>query len=165
MRAIAWLLAGLLLAGHARADAFSITSPAFGDRKPIPARYSMKGDNIPPELHLANAPVNARSFVLIVEDPDAPAGLWTHWLLWNFSETTITGRPPKGATQGTNSFGHTCYDGPAPPSGTHRYQFKIMALDSPLKAPPGASRETVETAMQGHVVDEAQIVGTFSANP
>jgi Raf kinase inhibitor-like YbhB/YbcL family protein len=162
MRVIAWLLTGLLLAANANASTFSVTSPAFASGQPIPARYSMHGQNIPPELRLANVPAKAKSFVLIVEDPDAPAGLWTHWLLWNFSETRISG-PPKGAVQGTNSFGNARYDGPAPPSGTHRYQFKVVALDAPLAAPPGASRWAVELAMQGHVVGETQLVGTFSA--
>ena len=170
----AWCLSCciFLLAGvTGRADApddIKISAPAFGEGKPIPARYSYKHKNISPELRLANVPAGARSLVLIVDDPDSPSGLWTHWLVWNLSpKTTLLpeGKLPSDAIQGKNSFGHDCYDGPAPPSGTHHYFFHLYALDALLNLPGGSDREALDKVMIGHVIGQGVTMGLYSASP
>ena len=146
----------------------SISAPAFAKGNPIPAQYAYKHENISPELRIANVPANARSLVLIVDDPDSPSGLWTHWLVWNVPPTTtdiLEGKLPSGAIQGKNSFGHVCYDGPAPPSGTHRYFFHLYALDAALSLPGRSNRAALEKAMTGHVISEGETMGLYSASP
>jgi len=163
----AFLLAGF--AGWAEADnSFNISSPDFEPGKPIPARYGFHQQNISPELRVGNVPANTRSMALIVDDPDAPSGLWTHWLVWNLSPNTTDipeGKLPQRAREGKNSFGNVRYDGPAPPSGTHRYFFHIYALDSTLSLPSGSTRAALEQAMKGHVLGKAETFGTYSATP
>ena len=153
------------LVGNALADdGFGISSPAFDQGKPMPARFAYADANVSPELHIANVPAAAKSLVLIVDDPDAPAGLWTHWLVWNLPATTTVlaeGKLPPDAQQGRNSFGHACYDGPAPPSGTHRYFFHLYALDTTLALPSGSDRSELKAAMQGHVVGKTDFFGTY----
>ncbi|MCE0523239.1 MAG: YbhB/YbcL family Raf kinase inhibitor-like protein [Methylacidiphilales bacterium] len=160
---IVWLLA--FTAGWAGADnSFGVSSPAFHRGMPIPGKYALHQENISPELRVANVPGNARSLVLIVDDPDAPAGLWTHWLVWNLPAHTSAipeGKLPSGARQGKNSFGNTRYDGPSPPFGTHRYYFHLYALDATLSLPAGSSRTDLEQAMNGHVIGEAETFGTY----
>ena len=144
----------------------NISTPAFAQGKPIPAQYSYKGRNISPEVRIANVSANARSLVLIVDDPDAPVGLWTHWLVWNLPVATTSipeGKLPPGAVQGKNSSGHVHYDGPAPPSGTHRYFFHLYALDTALSLPAGSGRAALEQAMSGHIVGEAETYGVYAA--
>jgi Raf kinase inhibitor-like YbhB/YbcL family protein len=146
---------------------FIISAPAFALGKPIPAQYAYKGQNRSPELRIENVPANAKTLVLIVDDPDSPSGLWTHWLVWNLPPTTTArpeGKLPTGAVEGKNSFGHVRYDGPAPPSGTHRYFFHVFALDTTLKLTRGSDRAALLTAMQGHVVDTREAFGTYSAS-
>jgi hypothetical protein len=163
----AFLLAGLM--GFAEPVAsVDISAPAFAPGKSIPARYAYKGQNISPELRIGNIPANARSLVLIVDDPDAPAGLWTHWLVWNLPATTTSipeGKLLPDAVQGKNSFGHVCCDGPAPPSGTHRYFFHLYALNTRLSLPEGSSRAALEEAMNGHIVGSGETFGVYSAAP
>jgi hypothetical protein len=147
---------------------FRMASPAFEEGKPIPLKYAFHQQNISPELRIANVPANAKSLVLIVDDPDAPMGLWTHWLVWNLPTTTTDipeGELPPSAVQGKNSNGHVRYDGPAPPSGTHRYFFHIYALDMMLSLPAGSDRSALEAAMNGHIVGTAEIFGVYSASP
>jgi Raf kinase inhibitor-like YbhB/YbcL family protein len=166
----AWILGwGLFLlgdiAGIAAPDgSFDISSPAFQRGLPIPIKYGYHQQNVSPELGIQNVPAEARSLVLIVDDPDAPAGLWTHWLVWNLpaSITSIPeGKLPPGAVEGKNSFGHVRYDGPAPPFGTHRYFFHLYALDSSLPLPAGSTRAALEQAMGGHVKGKAETFGTY----
>ena len=145
----------------------SVISPAFAQGKPIPSQYS-KVKNISPPLRIGNLPLKSESLVLIVDDPDAPAGLWTHWLMWNIPASTAAipeGETPPGAMQGKNSFGDTHYDGPAPPSGTHRYYFHIYALDTPLALATGSDRAALEAAMANHVLATGETFGTYSASP
>lgn len=134
----------------------------------MPKTSADKGENRSPQLLIGSIPLNAKSLVLIVDDPDAPSGLWTHWLLWNIPPDKVVleeGEVPKGAVQGKNSFGRTRYDGPAPPGGTHRYFFHVYALDAKLSLAEGASRSELEAAMKDHVVGSAEFFGTYSANP
>jgi Raf kinase inhibitor-like YbhB/YbcL family protein len=163
----AFLLAGLIgFAGPV--NNMNISAPAFAPGKAIPAQYAYKGQNISPELRIGNVPANARSLVLIVDDPDAPVGLWTHWLVWNLPATTTSipeSKLPPGAMQGKNSFGNVRYDGPAPPSGTHRYFFHLYALDTMLSLPAGSGRDALEQAMNGHIVGSGETFGIYSASP
>ncbi len=161
------LLTGM--AGHAAAGgSFSVTASAFAQGKPMPAHFALAGDNRSPELKVENVPDKARTLVLIVDDPDAPSGVWTHWLVWNLpadTQTIAEGSLPDAAREGTNSFGHVRYDGPSPPSGTHRYFFRLYALDTTLSLTTGSSREALEAAMDGHVVGITETFGTYSAAP
>src|SRR4051812_24814809 len=139
-----------------------IETRAFGNGETIPMHYSKYGDNISPPLTFVDVPDKARSLVLIMDDPDAPHGLFTHWVLFNLGpalrelpEDTV----PADARQGKNSWGEACYGGPRPPDREHRYFFKLYALDVSLGLPNGATREEVERAMQGHIIAQAEYMG------
>ena len=148
---------------------FKLTSTAFAEGNPIPARYSCQGEDVSPPLAWQDAPTGTQSFALIMDDPDAPGGTWVHWIVYNLPAhvnalpegVTAQKGLPQGALQGRNSWGRNDYGGPCPPSGTHRYFFKLYALDSMLNLPPGASKEDVLHAMEGHLLAEAQLMGTY----
>jgi hypothetical protein len=148
-----------------------ITSPAIGRDGAIPARFSANGANRSPPLTWTPAP-GARSYALILEDPDAPSPHpWSHWLIWNISPAAhalpeglaLGGRLPSGAVQGKGDAGSVGYFGPRPPSGVHHYHFQIFALDGNLALAPGSSREALVGAMRGHVLAAGQMVATFQA--
>jgi len=141
-----------------------ITSSAFQEGGNIPSKFSCDGANTSPPLQISGVPSEAKSVVLIVDDPDAPSGLFTHLAVWNISPQTSTigeGSTPKGV-QGTNDFGRSGYGGPCPPSGTHRYYFKIFALDRELDLPFGAKRSQLDAAMKGHVIAQGELMGRYS---
>jgi Raf kinase inhibitor-like YbhB/YbcL family protein len=155
-------------AGADNSNFMSISSPDFAQGQPMPSSSAMHGDNHSPQLLIGAVPTNAKTLVLIVDDPDSPTGLWTHWLLWNIPPDAAVidaGKVPKDAVQGKNSFGHVRYDGPAPPSGTHRYFFRVYGLDTKLALSAGATRSELEAAMKGHVIGSADFFGTYSAHP
>jgi Raf kinase inhibitor-like YbhB/YbcL family protein len=161
--ASAMLLAAIasFAAGGAK---MKITSSAFQQGGNIPSKFSCDGANANPPLQISDVPPEAKSLVLIVDDPDAPSGLFTHWAVWNISPQTSTiaeGSTPKGV-QGTNDFGRSGYGGPCPPSGTHRYYFKIFALDRELDLPFGAKRSQLDAAMKGHVIAQGELMGRYS---
>lgn len=159
---IAAITAGALGAGGAK---MKISSPAFHEGGTIPERFSRNGQNVNPALRIDGAPAEAKSLALIVDDPDAPVGLFTHWLVWNIdpkASEIAEGSMPKGGVQGTNDFPDQRYDGPQPPSGTHRYYFKIFALDRTLDLKPGAKRREVDAAMKGHVIGQGELMGKYS---
>lgn len=142
-----------------------ITSSAFQEGGAIPEKFSKNGQNVSPELRIEGLPADAKTLAVIVDDPDAPVGLFTHWLVWNIDPKTthITeGNAPSGAIQGKNDFGETGYGGPQPPSGTHRYFFKVFALNGTLDLKPGAKRKDVDAAMKGHVIAQGQLMGKYS---
>jgi Raf kinase inhibitor-like YbhB/YbcL family protein len=144
-----------------------VSTPAFNQGDPIPVEYADKGQNISPELRFGTVPATTQSLVLIVDDLDAPTGVWTHWMVWNLPPDTTTipeGKLPAGAIQGKNSFGHTAYDGPVPPSGTHRYFFHVFALDTTIPLPAGSDRAALDLAMKGHVVGRGVTFGVYSAS-
>ncbi|NOZ93447.1 MAG: YbhB/YbcL family Raf kinase inhibitor-like protein [Acidobacteria bacterium] len=156
-------------AGHGGKEAavtsFRISSPAFGEGQPIPADYTADGSDVNPPLEIRGVPAGARSLALIMDDPDAPRGTWVHWVVWNIPADTAmipADSVPVGAVQGRNSWGRTAYGGPAPPSGTHRYFFKLYALDTTLDLPPSTDKAGLLAAMKGHVLGEAQLMGTYS---
>jgi hypothetical protein len=141
-----------------------ITSSAFQEGGNIPSKFTCDGGDTSPPLQIAEAPSGAKSLVLIADDPDAPSGLFTHWMVWNISPQTGTlgeGSAPKGV-QGTNDFGKSGYGGPCPPSGTHRYYFKIFALDRELDLSPSAKRNQLDAAMKGHIVAQGELMGRYS---
>ncbi len=143
----------------------TISSPAFRHGGTIPDRYSKDGGNQRPTLRFEEVPTNAQSLALIVDDPDAPNGTFTHWLAYNISPAT---REISDNTltlqQACNDYGQNGYGGPRPPSGEHRYCFKLFALDDRISLPRGASRLDMEEAMLGHVIAEAEYMGRFGAH-
>jgi len=141
-----------------------ITSSVFQEGGNIPSRFTCDGGDTSPPLQIAEVPSSAKSLALIVDDPDAPSGLFTHWIVWNISPQTNTiaeGSTPQGV-HGTNDFGKSGYGGPCPPSGTHRYYFKIFALDRELDLSPGTKRSQLDAAMKGHVVGQGELMGRYS---
>jgi Raf kinase inhibitor-like YbhB/YbcL family protein len=141
-----------------------ITSSAFQEGANIQSKFSCDGANTSPPLQISDFPSEAKSLVLIADDSDAPGGVFTHWAVWNISPQTSTiaeGSTPKGV-QGTNDFGKSGYGGPCPPSGTHRYYFRIFALDRELDLPSGAKRGQLDAAMKGHVIAQSELMGRYS---
>jgi Raf kinase inhibitor-like YbhB/YbcL family protein len=151
---------------------FKLTSDAFAPGQSIPAKYSCIGKNISPPLAWNDGPAGTQSFALIMEDPDAPFGTWVHWVLYNIKpdirslqeDLPITGKniDPNAIYVGKNSSGNIGYDGPCPPSGTHRYFFKFYSLDTVISLLPGATKEQLLKEMDGHILAQAELMGTFS---
>ncbi len=146
------------------------SSPAFQEGGKILAKYTCEGQDVSPALTWGEPPAGTQSFALIVDDPDAPAGVWTHWVLFNLPADSrqlpeaipSQNQLPSGALQGRNDFGSIGYGGPCPPpGGPHRYYFTLYALDQPLDLKAGASRRQVLDAMQGHILAQGQLMGTY----
>lgn len=148
-----------------------LTSTAFQHQAKIPARLTCDGENTSPELSWRDAPSETKSFALIMHDPDAPrAGGFTHWVLYSIPagishlEPNVPKRDRISGTgiQGRNDSGKTGYMGPCPPSGTHRYFLRLYALDKELKLPSGLTREGLERAMEGHILEQTELMGTYA---
>lgn len=142
-----------------------LSSPEFENDAPMPAKFTCDGEDVSPLLKIAGVPEDAKSLVLIVDDPDAPLGDWVHWLIWNIDPSTreiSENLAPAGALQGTTDFGTNKWGGPCPPSGEHRYQFKLYALDIMLELDSSATKKAIESAMQGHILDQTVLVGRYS---
>jgi Raf kinase inhibitor-like YbhB/YbcL family protein len=188
---IGWLglsLLGLILAGCISAKpgttdrpvakeegkmSWSLTSPAFADQARIPDQYTGEGENISPPLNWGEPPPTTVSYALICNDPDAPSGNWIHWVLYDLGKAQRSlpeGRPKTetlpdlgGAKQGRNSSRQIGYSGPMPPPGkAHHYHFRLYALDTKLSLAPGASETELNSAMQGHILDDTELVGLYS---
>lgn len=143
----------------------NITSPYFSQGESIPANFTCNGEDVNPLLMFEGVPGQAQSLALIIDDPDAPMGTWNHWVMWNIDAATKKideNSVPSGANLGTNSFNRLQYGGPCPPSGAHRYFFRLYALDTRLDLAEGATRQDLEQAMQGHIVAQAELMGTYS---
>ena len=140
-----------------------LTSPAFQSNSPMPAKYTCDGENINPPLLISGVPNSAKSLALIMDDPDAPGKTWDHWVTFNLSSTTgnIKEREEPAGVKGLNSWGKTGYGGPCPPSGTHRYIFRLYALDSVLSTKEGATKTEVFKAMEGHVIVAVDLIGLY----
>lgn len=141
-----------------------IISSAFINNQKIPAKYTCDGQNINPPLKIEEAPEKTKSLVLIIDDPDASGGTWIHWTIWNINPETKEipeGTVPEGAVEGMTDFGKPGYDGPCPPIGTHRYFFKLYALDNMLNLDPSAKAEDIEKSLAGHILAEAQLIGLY----
>jgi Raf kinase inhibitor-like YbhB/YbcL family protein len=147
------------------ASSVSVTTPAFQAGGDIPAKFTCNGANVNAELKINGVPNEAKSLALVVDDPDAARGLFTHWIVWNIDpKTTDIGEnsAPAGGVQGTNDFGKRSYGGPCPPSGTHRYFFKIFALDTKLDLKPSARRAELDAAMRGHTLAQGELMARYS---
>jgi Raf kinase inhibitor-like YbhB/YbcL family protein len=146
-------------------DVMQIDSPDFPEGGNIPARFTCEGQNINPGLRFTGVPPTAKSLALLVDDPDAPAGTFNHWIVWNLKpnlKEILAGSAPQDAVQGKNDGGATGYTGPCPPSGNHRYYFRIYALDLQLKLGPGAGRKAFDAAIKGHVLKNATLMGHYA---
>ncbi len=150
--------------------ALVITSSAFSEGQTIPTRYTCDGSDVSPDLAWSGVPEEAASLALICDDPDAPMGTWVHWVLFNVpadADGLPAEIPPdatleNGACHGTNDFGKLGYGGPCPPGGTHRYFFKLYALDTELKIDSGITKAELLEATEGHILAEGQLMGTYS---
>jgi len=149
--------------------ALEISSTAFSEGEMIPTRYTCDGPDVSPDLSWSGVPDAAESLALICDDPDAPMGTWVHWVLFNIP-SSASGLPAEissdatlenGARHGTNDFRRLGYGGPCPPGGTHRYYFKLYALDTELSLDSGVTKDQLVEAMQGHILSEAQLMGTY----
>jgi Raf kinase inhibitor-like YbhB/YbcL family protein len=147
-----------------------LVSSDFLPEEAIPRRFTSEGENVSPELSWKEAPRETKSFALIVHDPDAPKPKgFTHWVVYNIPaskghlepEVPTKEQVPGTGTQGKNDSGKIGYVGPAPPSGRHRYYFQLYALDSELSLPPGATHEELTEAMVGHILERAELMGTY----
>ena len=138
-----------------------ITSPAFGHNQMIPKEYTCQGEDINPPLEIRGIPPGTKTLALIMDDPDAPMGTWDHWLVYNIPLVEKIERNRVPGTQIKNSFGKVNYGGPCPPSGTHRYFFKLYALDAAPTLTPSASKKVLEKAMEGHTLDQTELIGLY----
>ncbi len=138
-----------------------ITSPAFTEGGMIPRQFALDAKNINPPLVIEDIPKKTRSLALIVEDPDAPRGTWIHWIVYDIPVTNRIKADSVPGREGLNDFRRRQYDGPSPPSGTHRYVFKVYALDRMLGLKEGATRQKLEEAMRGHILARAKLTGLY----
>lgn len=142
-------------------EKMKLTSKEFDHNGPIPKKFTCQGADVNPSLNIENIPEGAKSLALIVDDPDAPMGTWVHWVVFDIPVISEIAQESIPGKQGINDFGRRYWGGPCPPSGTHRYFFKIYALDSELGLEEGVSKEDLEGAMQGHILDQAELIGVY----
>lgn len=160
----------LILGPPASAGTISVKSLSFEEGEAIPRKHTCDGEDVSPPLTWSGVPEGTKSMAVVCDDPDAPAGIWVHWVIYNLpADTGGLGEnvPPRetlpdGARQGKNDFRKIGYNGPCPPGGTHRYFFKVYALDRLLDLPPGATKAELVRAMEGHVLAQGSLMGTYS---
>lgn len=142
--------------------AFSATSPAFADGQPVPQQFTCDGTDAPPPITIVEAPTGTKSFAIIMDDPDAPRGTFTHWLAYDIPADSGALRPAAGKTL-KNSFGRSGYGGPCPPlgHGSHRYNFTVYAVDVPALDVAGTARKDLEAALEGHALAKARFMGRY----
>jgi len=156
---------GLATAISAGGGKMKITTTAFQEGGNIPSKFTCDGADANPPLRFEGVSAEAKSLALIVDDPDAPGGLFTHWLVWNIDPKTTAveeNSAPSNSVQGKNDFGKSGYGGPCPPSGTHRYFFKIFALDRQLDLAAGSKRAQLDAQMRGHIIAQGELMGRYS---
>lgn len=164
------LLTCTIFAAGGNAMALELKSSTFNNNEELPSRYTCDDLGISPPLSWSGAPTNTKSFAIISDDPDAPVGTWVHWVFWNIPSTTTNlsegvkplAQLPDGSMQGINDSKNHGYDSPCPPSGTHRYFFKLYALDAMLSLDAKSTKRALESAMKGHVLAEAILMGNYS---
>lgn len=164
------LLIALILFKGGNAMAFEITSQAFTNKNAIPPKFTCDGANVSPPLSWKDTPAGTKSFAIIADDPDAPVGTWVHWIAWNIpasnrgldENVAPRSKLADGTMQGINDFKKTGYGGPCPPSGTHRYFFKLYALDTFLALPESTTKPALEAAIKGHALGQVTLMGTYS---
>jgi hypothetical protein len=149
---------------YGKANVITVSSPALIEGGKIPSKYTCKGVDVSPPLELSGIPQGTVSVALVMDDPDASGSTWVHWIAWNIDPGSALseGTLPDDAIEGTNSWSKIGYGGPCPPSGTHRYFFKIYALDKELDLEPGSSKQQLLDAMEGSVIGRGQTVGLYS---
>ncbi len=138
-----------------------LTSPEFANNELIPRKFTCQGDDVNPALIIEDMPSATKTLALIVDDPDAPMGTWVHWVVYNIPVISRIDENSIPGEQGMNNFGRLNYGGPWPPSGTHRYFFKIYCLDAELNTEASSNKKALEKAMQGHILDKAELVGLY----
>lgn len=141
-----------------------LTSSAFKDGQSIPSKYTCDGEDINPPLEISGVSINAKSLALIMDDPDAPVGVWTHWVKWNIPANTTSipeGQEPQGVS-GKGTGENLSYKGPCPPDKEHRYFFKLYALDAILNLQEGADKKELEETMKGHILQQAELMGLYN---
>jgi len=141
--------------------AMELTSPSFENNMMIPQEFTCQGEDISPELRIADIPEGTRQLVLIVDDPDAPVGTWIHWVVYGIEPRNIIQKGEIPGIQGMNDFQRKDYGGPCPPSGKHRYFFKLYALDTDLPLAPGLTKAEVLKEMEGHILDQSELIGLY----
>lgn len=149
---------------------FQLVSEAFKEGEPIPVRYTCDGDDVSPALAWGDAPQGTQSLALIMDDPDAPVGTWDHWVLFNLppaqtelgEAVTPDSERSDGSRHGSNSWGRLGYGGPCPPSGTHRYFFRLYALDVVLELEAGATKEQFLAAAESHILQQTELMGVYA---
>jgi Raf kinase inhibitor-like YbhB/YbcL family protein len=139
----------------------TVKSPAFENNKLIPSKYTCDGEEVSPPLTVEGIPEKTKSLALIMEDPDAPAGLFIHWLVWNIPPTNEIQENSVPGTEGLNTNKKNSYHGPCPPGGTHRYYFKVYALDAHLNLGAFSDKEVLENAMQNHILAHGELIGLY----
>lgn len=155
-------IVGLLFSLRAEGGAeMKLTSPDFGHNQLIPSKFTCEGQDINPTLIIEDIPKEAKSLALIMDDPDAPMGTWVHWVVFDIPVTNRIEENAIPGKQGITSAGSRNYHGPCPPSGTHRYFFKIYALDALLNLKEGVKKQGLEKAMQGHILAKAELIGLY----
>jgi len=161
---------GLLFGVETKGAAMELKSSAFQNGADIPRKYTCDGSDVSPQLSWANAPSSTKMFALVADDPDAPAGTWVHWVIYDLpleakelaEGTAKTESLRNGAKQGVNDFRKVGYGGPCPPPGKlHRYFFKLYALDAPTNLKPRATKQQLLAAIKGHILSEAELVGRY----
>jgi Raf kinase inhibitor-like YbhB/YbcL family protein len=145
----------------AKENQLKLISTVFSHNGHIPPQYTCEGKNINPPLTIENIPGGTKSLAIIVEDPDAPKGIFDHWVMWNIPINAAIAEGSSPGISGTNGFGKAGYGGPCPPSGVHRYFFKVYALDKELDLSPGAGKKELLDAMKGHVLAIAELMGLY----
>lgn len=156
------LSAGCIWAAEeAGGGSMEITSPAFKHKEYIPEKYTCEGEDINPELDISGIPDGTASLALIMDDPDAPMGVWVHWVVFDIPVVSRIKENSVPGKLGLTNSGRRDYHGPCPPSGTHRYFFKVYALDTKLNLPEGISKGQLEKAMQGHILAKAELIGLY----
>ncbi|MGZ8551935.1 MAG: YbhB/YbcL family Raf kinase inhibitor-like protein [Chitinophagaceae bacterium] len=149
------------MATKAKTGTLRVYSTVFSHNGHIPSEYTCDGKDINPPLEVSDYPGVTKTLALMMEDPDAPGGVFDHWLVWNISPNEPIAEQANPGISGTNDFGKTGYGGPCPPSGVHRYYFKVYALDTKLDLLPGADKTSLLEAMNGHILAEGEIMGLY----
>ncbi len=142
-------------------NSLKINSHAFSHKGHIPTEYTCEGKDINPSLEITNIPDETKTLALIMEDPDAPRGVFDHWIVWNIPPNAAIAEQTNPGISGTNSFGKTGYGGPCPPSGVHRYFFKVYALDTELDLLAGSDKKALQDAMKGHILATGELMGQY----
>jgi Raf kinase inhibitor-like YbhB/YbcL family protein len=142
-------------------NSLRVRSAAFSQGGHIPPKYTCEGENVNPPLEVSGFPKNTKSLAVIVEDPDAPGGVYDHWVVWDIPPNEAIAENSRAGVTGRNSFGNTGYGGPCPPSGSHRYFFKVYALDSELGIRAGSDKDTLRKAMRDHVLASGELMAHY----